>query len=398
MLAHQRLCAACLPSARSASIRSSSAAKRSSPSRAASACANGAYAKSASGGPRHSVNASRSRSLDRRASPLPSAVRPASTSASKRSTSSCPRAVCNRYPCPRVTRTPSPSAPGADSTRTPARSWPRSPADACPTAHRPAGRSRPPRRDAITRSPAAPAAWDRRAPADGRARRPPRAQGSETQAQAVSPAANATTVQGARNRLAVRPFAVLQPFPAAPTPPKRTVACRSDRTGRPATVGGTRHAPQPTQQDGTRGHARARRDLRASSLSAGAQARWVARPNPDQQAAQIARAAATRPAQNTWLVRRPNPDQQAAALAQAAATRPAKNTWVVRPNPDEQYPLPGPVTIVHVTDPSRGFDWGDAGIGAAGTLGLILAATGGTLLIARRRNHPNTPTGPRTAS
>jgi len=108
-------------------------------------------------------------------------------------------------------------------------------------------------------------------------------------------------------------------------------------------------------------------------------------------------AASAHGGQAGWVVR-PNPDQQAAQLARAAATRPAQNTWVVRPNPDEQYQLPAPTTIVRVTDPHGGFDWADAGIGAAGTLGLILAATGGTLLLARRRNDPNTPTGPRTAS
>jgi hypothetical protein len=108
-------------------------------------------------------------------------------------------------------------------------------------------------------------------------------------------------------------------------------------------------------------------------------------------------AASAHGGQAGWVVR-PNPDQQAAQLARAAATQPATNTWVVRPNPDEQYPSPTPITIMRVTDPNSGFDWGDAGIGAAGTLGLILAATGGTLLLARRRNEPPTPTGPRTAS
>jgi hypothetical protein len=96
-----------------------------------------------------------------------------------------------------------------------------------------------------------------------------------------------------------------------------------------------------------------------------------------------------------WVVRL-NPDQQAAQLASAAATLPSTTNWVVRPNPDEQYPMPAPITLVRVTDPNGGFDWGDAGIGAAGTLGLILAATGGTLLLARRRHNPP-PTGPRTA-
>ncbi|MFL5828780.1 MAG: hypothetical protein ACJ76X_02585 [Solirubrobacteraceae bacterium] len=94
----------------------------------------------------------------------------------------------------------------------------------------------------------------------------------------------------------------------------------------------------------------------------------------------------------------PNPDQQAAQFAPAAATRPAQNARVVRANPDEQYPLPAPITTVRVTDPKGGFDWGDAGIGAAGALGLILAATGGTVLLARRRNDPPAGTHLRTRS
>jgi len=106
-------------------------------------------------------------------------------------------------------------------------------------------------------------------------------------------------------------------------------------------------------------------------------------------------AASAHSRQAGWVLR-PNPDEQAAQLARASAARPAQNTWVVRPNPDEQYPMPTPVSIVRATDPKGGFDWGDAGIGAAGTLGLILAATGGTLLLARRRTNPP-PTGPRTA-
>jgi hypothetical protein len=114
-------------------------------------------------------------------------------------------------------------------------------------------------------------------------------------------------------------------------------------------------------------------------------------------AAIAAIAAPVASAQAGWVVR-PNPDEQAAQLARSAATRPDQNTWLVRPNPDEQYQQPAPIAIVRVTDPHGGFDWADAGIGAAGTLGLILAATGGTLLLARRRNHPSTRTDVRTAS
>ena len=46
---------------------------------------------------------------------------------------------------------------------------------------------------------------------------------------------------------------------------------------------------------------------------------------------------------------------------------------------------PGP-QVVTVSAPS-GFDWGDAAIGAAGGLGLALAAVGGTFALAGRRRH-----------
>jgi hypothetical protein len=43
--------------------------------------------------------------------------------------------------------------------------------------------------------------------------------------------------------------------------------------------------------------------------------------------------------------------------------------------------------VITVSTPS-GFDWGDAAIGAAGGLGLALAALGGTLVVTGRRRHP----------
>ena len=49
-------------------------------------------------------------------------------------------------------------------------------------------------------------------------------------------------------------------------------------------------------------------------------------------------------------------------------------------------PSPQPaVQIVRVSAPG-GFDWGDAGIGAAGALGLSMVALGGGLVIAARRS------------
>ena len=40
---------------------------------------------------------------------------------------------------------------------------------------------------------------------------------------------------------------------------------------------------------------------------------------------------------------------------------------------------------IAIAVPSSGFDWGDAGIGAAGILGLFSIAAGSTLIIANRR-------------
>jgi hypothetical protein len=56
-------------------------------------------------------------------------------------------------------------------------------------------------------------------------------------------------------------------------------------------------------------------------------------------------------------------------------------------------PSPQPaVQIVRVTAPG-GFDWGDAGIGAAGGLGLSMLAIGGGLVITQRRERrSNGPT------
>jgi hypothetical protein len=43
-----------------------------------------------------------------------------------------------------------------------------------------------------------------------------------------------------------------------------------------------------------------------------------------------------------------------------------------------------PATVVHVTTP-QSFDWGDAGIGAAGALGLTMLALGAALTVSLRR-------------
>jgi hypothetical protein len=44
-----------------------------------------------------------------------------------------------------------------------------------------------------------------------------------------------------------------------------------------------------------------------------------------------------------------------------------------------------PATVVRVSPASGGFDWGDAGIGAAGGLALSMVAFGGGLAVSQRR-------------
>ena len=49
------------------------------------------------------------------------------------------------------------------------------------------------------------------------------------------------------------------------------------------------------------------------------------------------------------------------------------------------------VTVVKLVDPAAtgsGFDWGDAGIGAGGLVGLVLLALGGVTAVAHRKAHP----------
>jgi hypothetical protein len=49
-------------------------------------------------------------------------------------------------------------------------------------------------------------------------------------------------------------------------------------------------------------------------------------------------------------------------------------------------------TISRVTAPSRGFDWGDAGIGAAGGVALSMIGLGGALVVSGQRTRRARPT------
>jgi hypothetical protein len=51
----------------------------------------------------------------------------------------------------------------------------------------------------------------------------------------------------------------------------------------------------------------------------------------------------------------------------------------------EKYAATPATTIVRVTTPASGFDWADAGIGAAGGLALTLLGVGAALTISGRR-------------
>ena len=107
--------------------------------------------------------------------------------------------------------------------------------------------------------------------------------------------------------------------------------------------------------------------------------------------------------QGTSPVVRPNPDQQVLTSQLTPAQPCPAASPTVRSNPDQQTTTtsPGPhsevidnggygpanqsPTFVRVIAPSRGFDWGDAGIGAAGALGLAFLVVGGALAISQRR-------------
>ncbi len=102
------------------------------------------------------------------------------------------------------------------------------------------------------------------------------------------------------------------------------------------------------------------------------------RPNPDEQVL-TANAAAAHSGQTASPAVQPNPDQQTAPATPSAGPR----SEVVSGGGYGSVSVP-PV-VVRVTAPNGGFDWGDAGIGAAGAVGLLLVALGGALTVSRHR-------------
>ena len=81
------------------------------------------------------------------------------------------------------------------------------------------------------------------------------------------------------------------------------------------------------------------------------------------------------------------PADYAAQLGQLPRAMPADYGTVIEPG---QYgmprPLPADYEPIGGTSGSDGFDWADAGIGAAATFGLVLLALAGTIALRRRED------------
>jgi hypothetical protein len=86
----------------------------------------------------------------------------------------------------------------------------------------------------------------------------------------------------------------------------------------------------------------------------------------------------------------------AVALALAASAAPASASPNHLPSAEPAVPAyashtssdpsaTAPPTIVRLTAPSSGFDWGDAGIGAAGGFALSMIGLGGALVVSGQR-------------
>jgi hypothetical protein len=88
----------------------------------------------------------------------------------------------------------------------------------------------------------------------------------------------------------------------------------------------------------------------------------------------------------------------ALALALGAIVPATATAKPVGPDPSgESFTIPQ-APVVRVITPASGFDWGDAGIGAAGGLALAMVGVGGGLVIShnrpRRTCRPTSPSAP----
>jgi hypothetical protein len=81
-----------------------------------------------------------------------------------------------------------------------------------------------------------------------------------------------------------------------------------------------------------------------------------------------------------------SPDARDAAIASAENGKQDLRSPDARDAGREPTPAPVPAPVVEIREsPGSGFDWGDAGIGAAAILALLSIAVGLTLMVAGRR-------------
>jgi hypothetical protein len=74
------------------------------------------------------------------------------------------------------------------------------------------------------------------------------------------------------------------------------------------------------------------------------------------------------------------------ALAPAAASARPIPADPNQPTNTTSYTQPNPPSVMRVMTANNGFDWGDAGIGAAGGLALSFIGIGGALGVAQHRS------------
>jgi hypothetical protein len=92
---------------------------------------------------------------------------------------------------------------------------------------------------------------------------------------------------------------------------------------------------------------------------------------------------------------RPNPDEQILIASSQPRAAVLPEPRALQPNPDQQdleatntghrASAGTPAVIVRISSPKSGFEWDDAGIGAAGALGLSLIVLAGVLAVSHHR-------------
>jgi hypothetical protein len=83
---------------------------------------------------------------------------------------------------------------------------------------------------------------------------------------------------------------------------------------------------------------------------------------------------------------------QAAARPPAGQLKYARQDKQLVPSSPSQAPVNAVPPSAPAATPSEGFDWGDAGIGAAGGLVISVVGIGGALALSQRRTRGTRPT------